>query len=201
MLTRLDTIGTCTVLPGPKVRSGAEVMTVVDKSHGTAARKRTAGETMHFIDGAFTAGSGRKTFENRSPVDNTLVSTVHEASAEDVDAAVGPGGAALQGPWGKMALADRVRPAARGRRRDHAPLRRFPRRRGRRHRQAGEPGRAYRHSARRRQLQVLRRRREERADRVLRDGDARRQRRAQLCAARAAGRGRASSARGTCRCC
>ena len=82
-------------------------MNVVDKAHGSAAKARPPGETRHFIDGAFTAGHGAKTFENRSPVDNTLVGTVHEAAAEDVDAAVKAARAALDGPWGKMALADR----------------------------------------------------------------------------------------------
>ncbi len=82
-------------------------MNVVDKAHGSAPKKRASGETMHFIDGVFTAGVGRKTFENRSPVDNSLISTVHEAAAEDVDAAVKAAHAALNGPWGKMALADR----------------------------------------------------------------------------------------------
>jgi aminomuconate-semialdehyde/2-hydroxymuconate-6-semialdehyde dehydrogenase len=82
-------------------------MTVVDKAHGSAPKKRVAGETKHFINGAFTAGVGRKTFENRSPVDNSLISTVHEAAAEDVEAAVKAAHAALVGPWGKMPLADR----------------------------------------------------------------------------------------------
>ncbi len=82
-------------------------MTAVEAVQGRPARKRSAGETMHFIDGAFTAGSGRKTFANRSPLDNSLVSTVHEASADDVDAAVRAARAALAGPWDKMALADR----------------------------------------------------------------------------------------------
>jgi aminomuconate-semialdehyde/2-hydroxymuconate-6-semialdehyde dehydrogenase len=82
-------------------------MTAVDTAHGSAAKVRAPGETKHFIDGAFTAGSGGKTFENRSPVDNRLVSTVHEAGAADVDAAVKAARRALEGPWGKMPLADR----------------------------------------------------------------------------------------------
>jgi len=82
-------------------------MTVIDKAHGSAAKARTSSETMHFIDGAFTPGTGKKTFENRTPVDNSLIGTVHEASAEDVDVAVKAARKALSGPWGKMTLADR----------------------------------------------------------------------------------------------
>ena len=82
-------------------------MTVIDKAHGSAAKARAAGETKHFIDGEFTAGVGRKTFANRSPLDNSLISTVHEAGAEDVDAAVKAAHVALAGPWGKMPLAER----------------------------------------------------------------------------------------------
>src|ERR1700759_75373 len=69
---------------------------------------RVVGETMQFIDGAYTPGTGKKTFENRSPVDNSLVSHVHEATAADVEAAVKAARAALEGPWGKMPLAQRA---------------------------------------------------------------------------------------------
>jgi len=82
-------------------------MTVIDKAHGGLARSRVAAESRHFIDGAFTSGSGRGTFENRSPVDGALVSVVHEADAADVEAAVRAARGALEGPWGRMALADR----------------------------------------------------------------------------------------------
>jgi aminomuconate-semialdehyde/2-hydroxymuconate-6-semialdehyde dehydrogenase len=67
----------------------------------------TVPETRLFIDGAFVAGSGSR-FENRSPVDGSLVSLVHEASAQDVDAAVRAARAALQGPWGRVSAADRA---------------------------------------------------------------------------------------------
>jgi acyl-CoA reductase-like NAD-dependent aldehyde dehydrogenase len=40
-----------------------------------------------------------KWFENRSPVDNSIVSVVEEASAADVDRAVRAAKAALAGPW------------------------------------------------------------------------------------------------------
>jgi aminomuconate-semialdehyde/2-hydroxymuconate-6-semialdehyde dehydrogenase len=66
-----------------------------------------ASETLLFIDGAYVPGRGSR-FENRSPVDGRLVSVVHEASADDVDAAVRAARAALQGPWGRMAVAERA---------------------------------------------------------------------------------------------
>lgn len=63
----------------------------------------------NFIDGKYTTGTSGKTFENFSPVDGRLISTVHEASKEDVDAAVMAAKAALDGPWGTMPLADRLK--------------------------------------------------------------------------------------------
>ncbi|HEY0834380.1 MAG TPA: hypothetical protein VGE72_10775, partial [Azospirillum sp.] len=58
----------------------------------------TAGKVLHFINGSYTAGSGVRTFENRSPVDGALLSVVHEAGRADVDAAVSAARAALTGP-------------------------------------------------------------------------------------------------------
>jgi aminomuconate-semialdehyde/2-hydroxymuconate-6-semialdehyde dehydrogenase len=62
----------------------------------------------HFINGEYTEGSGGKTFENRCPIDNSLISYVCEASRADVDAAVQAARAALRGPWGKMTIAERT---------------------------------------------------------------------------------------------
>jgi aminomuconate-semialdehyde/2-hydroxymuconate-6-semialdehyde dehydrogenase len=64
-------------------------------------------ETLNFIDGRYVAGNGRR-FENRSPVDGSLVSLVHEADAGDVDAAVRAARAALRGPWGKLSMPERA---------------------------------------------------------------------------------------------
>jgi len=64
-------------------------------------------ETLNFIDGAYVPGRGRR-FENRSPVDGSLVSLVHEADAADVDAAVRAARAALHGPWGIFSAAERA---------------------------------------------------------------------------------------------
>jgi aminomuconate-semialdehyde/2-hydroxymuconate-6-semialdehyde dehydrogenase len=62
----------------------------------------------HFIDGNFVASSNGATFENRDPVDNSLIGTVSEASAADVDAAVKAAKQALSGPWGQMAQQQRI---------------------------------------------------------------------------------------------
>ena len=62
----------------------------------------------HFIDGAFTAGSTNRSFENFTPVDGASLGLVPEAGEAEVDAAVGAAKAALSGPWGAMAVAERA---------------------------------------------------------------------------------------------
>jgi aminomuconate-semialdehyde/2-hydroxymuconate-6-semialdehyde dehydrogenase len=56
----------------------------------------------HFINGEYVASASGKTFENRSPVDNSLIGQVHEAGEAEVDAAVRAAKAALKGPWSKL---------------------------------------------------------------------------------------------------
>ncbi|MBI4984083.1 MAG: 2-hydroxymuconic semialdehyde dehydrogenase [Rhodocyclales bacterium] len=60
----------------------------------------------HFIDGAFVASARR--FDKRSPLTNAVIASVAEAGRAEVDAAVGAARAALVGPWGKLAVAERV---------------------------------------------------------------------------------------------
>ncbi|WP_070156807.1 2-hydroxymuconic semialdehyde dehydrogenase [Sphingobium phenoxybenzoativorans] len=62
----------------------------------------------NFVDGSFQEGQGRNLFENRNPVDNSLISKVVEASAADVDAAVAAARRALSGPWGDMSVDERA---------------------------------------------------------------------------------------------
>jgi aminomuconate-semialdehyde/2-hydroxymuconate-6-semialdehyde dehydrogenase len=64
------------------------------------------GDTLNFIGGKYVAGRGRR-FEKISPVDGSLVTLVHEADRDDVDAAVQAARKALRGPWGSMSVADR----------------------------------------------------------------------------------------------
>ena len=65
-------------------------------------------EFKHFINGKYVVSSSGKQFENRSPVDNSLIGMVHEAGREEVDAAVGAAKKALTGPWKKMTQAQRI---------------------------------------------------------------------------------------------
>lgn len=65
-------------------------------------------EFKHFINGEYVASASGKTFENRSPVDNSLIGQVHEAGEEEVDFAVRAAKAALKGPWGKLTQAERA---------------------------------------------------------------------------------------------
>lgn len=64
-------------------------------------------QILNFIGGEFVASKSGKTFENRSPVDGTLVGQVAEAGEPEVDAAVQAARAALAGPWGQMDIAKR----------------------------------------------------------------------------------------------
>ena len=63
---------------------------------------------LHFIDGAFTAGSTGKRFEKRRPHDGSLVGHVVEGGAAEIDAAVKAARAAMLGPWARMSVDDRA---------------------------------------------------------------------------------------------
>ena len=63
-------------------------------------------EFKNFINGQWVATG--KTFENRNPVDNSLIGPVHEAGRAEVDAAVKAARAALSGPWATMKVQQRV---------------------------------------------------------------------------------------------
>ena len=65
-------------------------------------------EIKNFIDGSYVTNSSGKTFEKRTPVDNSVVGLVYEAGEPEVDAAVAAARAALHGPWGTMLVNDRV---------------------------------------------------------------------------------------------
>ncbi|GAA3525948.1 2-hydroxymuconic semialdehyde dehydrogenase [Zobellella aerophila] len=65
-------------------------------------------EFKHFINGEYVASRSSKTFENRCPVDNSLIGRVHEAGRDEVDAAVRAARAALTGPWGRLTQAQRI---------------------------------------------------------------------------------------------
>jgi len=62
----------------------------------------------HFIRNEFLTVSSGRQFEKRSPVDGSLVGLVPEGGATEVNLAVEAAQAALQGPWRRMTLAQRV---------------------------------------------------------------------------------------------
>ncbi len=59
-------------------------------------------EVKNFIGGAYLASSSASTFDNVNPCNGEIIGQVHEATREDVDAAVRAAREALSGPWGKM---------------------------------------------------------------------------------------------------
>ncbi len=64
-------------------------------------------EFKNFINGEYIANVSGKTYENRNPVDNSLIGLVYEAGKPEVDAAVAAAKAALHGPWGKLSVVER----------------------------------------------------------------------------------------------
>ncbi len=60
----------------------------------------------HFINGQFVRSS--KTFDKTSPLNGAVLAQVHEADQATVDQAVCAAQAALQGPWGKITVQERV---------------------------------------------------------------------------------------------
>src|SRR5690606_19883827 len=65
-------------------------------------------QILNFIDGKYTEGTLGRTFEDRTPIDNSVIAIVHEAGEADVDAAVQAARRALKGPWGKMSVQQRA---------------------------------------------------------------------------------------------
>jgi len=60
----------------------------------------------NFINGEFVATA--QVFDKLSPLDGQRIAQVHEAGKLEVDAAVAAAHAALNGPWGRMTVAERV---------------------------------------------------------------------------------------------
>ena len=65
-------------------------------------------EYKHFINGQYCGSKSGKTFENRNPVDNSLLGKVHEAGKTEVNDAVSAAKNALTGPWSTMTQAARL---------------------------------------------------------------------------------------------
>jgi aminomuconate-semialdehyde/2-hydroxymuconate-6-semialdehyde dehydrogenase len=64
-------------------------------------------EVKNFINGEYRSSSAGKTFDKLNPCTGSLFAKVHEATREDVDAAVQAARDALDGPWGKMSESER----------------------------------------------------------------------------------------------
>jgi len=66
-------------------------------------------EFLNFINGEYVKNTSGKTFEDRNPVDSSVIGHVYEAGQPEVDAAVAAAKAALKGEWGTMPVGERVR--------------------------------------------------------------------------------------------
>jgi aminomuconate-semialdehyde/2-hydroxymuconate-6-semialdehyde dehydrogenase len=62
----------------------------------------------NFINGEYVTNQSGKTFEKRTPIDNSLIGNVYEAGKPEVDAAVAAAHAALEGEWGALPVTKRV---------------------------------------------------------------------------------------------
>ncbi|NMQ18288.1 2-hydroxymuconic semialdehyde dehydrogenase [Candidatus Competibacter phosphatis] len=65
-------------------------------------------EIKNFINGEFITNLSGKTFEKRTPIDNSLIGKVYEAGQAEVNDAVTAARAALKGPWGQLSVVERV---------------------------------------------------------------------------------------------
>ena len=65
-------------------------------------------EILNFINGEYVKNVSGKVFEDRNPIDNSLIGKVYEAGREEVDAAVKAAKFALKGPWGNLSVVERV---------------------------------------------------------------------------------------------
>ncbi len=62
----------------------------------------------NFIDGAYADSASGRRFDKYSPVDNSLIASVTEAGAPEVDAAVTAARRALTGEWGRLSVSERA---------------------------------------------------------------------------------------------
>jgi len=66
-------------------------------------------EILNFINGEYVRNASGRTFEKRTPIDNSLIGKVYEAGRPEVDAAVAAAHTALRGPWGQLSVVERVK--------------------------------------------------------------------------------------------
>ncbi|MBS0317077.1 MAG: 2-hydroxymuconic semialdehyde dehydrogenase [Proteobacteria bacterium] len=66
-------------------------------------------EFLNFINGEYVRNASGKTFDDRNPIDNSLIGKVYEAGRPEVDAAVAAAKAALKGDWGRLSVVERCK--------------------------------------------------------------------------------------------
>jgi len=74
----------------------------------SSAARAILPELKNFIGGTYVPSSANKTFENFDPVTGEPFAIVHEATEQDVDAAVNAAREALTGQWGALTVEARV---------------------------------------------------------------------------------------------
>ncbi|EWS52677.1 2-hydroxymuconic semialdehyde dehydrogenase [Methylibium sp. T29] len=62
----------------------------------------------HFINGEFASSASGRTFDKRSPLDNTVIASVAEGGVAEIDAAVSAARGALHGDWAKLGAEKRL---------------------------------------------------------------------------------------------
>lgn len=77
-------------------------------SQPSSAPQSKLGALKNFIGGEYVASSSHKTFENIDPVTGEVFAIVHEATEQDVDAAVRAAADAYRGEWGSLTVEARV---------------------------------------------------------------------------------------------
>jgi aminomuconate-semialdehyde/2-hydroxymuconate-6-semialdehyde dehydrogenase len=75
---------------------------------GFGTQEETVQRFRHYIDGRFTEGSTGRTFDAVDPTTGRVFGTVHEAGADEVDAACRAARRALSGPWGRLPQRERL---------------------------------------------------------------------------------------------
>src|SRR6476619_2327202 len=87
----------------------SDCLTARDRSAAPPFGERDMKDILNFINGEYVKNVRGKTFDDRNPVDNSVIGKVHEAGKPEVDAAVAAARAALRGPWGRLSVVERVK--------------------------------------------------------------------------------------------
>ncbi len=74
----------------------------------TVDQEVKAFDCLHFINGQYVVSHNGKTFNNVNPANEEVLGQVSEGGKEEIDLAVAAAKKALNGPWKKMTLNDRI---------------------------------------------------------------------------------------------